>query len=70
MCYVHPKILFPFISRVESEEEQTDSEDDEYMDDIDFQPTTVPKKIVRRESVSAEQVGANTVSYGAGGSKR
>lgn len=48
-------------SRVESEEEQTDSEDDEYMDDIDFQPTAVAKKIVRRESVSAEQVGANTV---------
>ncbi|CAM9501360.1 unnamed protein product [Ectocarpus sp. 13 AM-2016] len=47
-------------SRVESEEEQTDSEDDEYMDDIDLQPTTAPKKIVRRESVSAEQVGANT----------
>eukprot|EP00752_Nemacystus_decipiens_P010119 g9019.t1 len=47
-------------SRVESEEEQTDSEDDEYLDDIDLQPTTVPKKIVRRESVSAEQVGANT----------
>lgn len=40
------------------------------MDDIELQPTTVPKKIVRRESVSAEQVGANTVSYVTGGSKR
>lgn len=49
-------------SRVESEEEKTDSEDDEYMDDMELQATTMAKKVVRRESVSAEQVGANTVS--------
>eukprot|EP00904_Undaria_pinnatifida_P003555 jgi/Undpi1/131/HiC_scaffold_1.g00131.m1 len=45
--------------RVESEEEQTDSEDDEYMDDIELQSTLVAKKGGRRESVSAEQVGGD-----------
>ena len=54
-------------SRVESEEEQTDSEDDEYMDDVDLKSTLVAKKGGRRESVSAEQVGRDIVSIvGAG----
>lgn len=51
----------PHFSRVESEEDQTDSEDDEYMDDVEFQSTTIAKRGVRRESVSAEQAGANAV---------
>lgn len=49
-------------SRVESEEEQTDSEDDEYMDDVELKSTLVAKKGGRRESVSAEQVGGDIVS--------
>lgn len=50
------------LSRVESEEEQTDSEDDEYMDDVELQRLTdTTKKPLRRESVSAEQVAGNTV---------
>lgn len=32
------------------------------MDDIELQSASVSKRDVRRESVSAEQVGANTVS--------
>lgn len=51
------------VSHVESEEEQTDSEDDEYMDDIELKPTQINKRDVRRESVSAEQVGANPVRF-------
>ncbi|CAM9389879.1 unnamed protein product [Ascophyllum nodosum] len=47
-------------SRAESEEEQTDSEDDEFLGDIELQSTTIAKRGVRRESVSAEQVGANS----------
>lgn len=54
-------------SRVESGEEQTDSEDDEYMDDVELKSTLVAKKGGRRESVSAEQVGGDIVSIvGAG----
>lgn len=49
-------------SRVESEEEQTDSEDDEYMDDVELKSTLMAKKGGRRESVSAEQVGGDIVS--------
>lgn len=49
-------------SRVESEEEQTDSEDDEYMDDVELKSTLLAKKGGRRESVSAEQVGGDIVS--------
>lgn len=50
------------LSRVESEEELTDSEDDEYMDDVELQRlTSTTKKPLRRESVSAEQVAGNTV---------
>lgn len=50
-------------SRVGSEEqeEKTDSEDDDYIDDMELLSTTEPKRGIRRESVSAEQVGPNAV---------
>lgn len=51
------------VSRVGSGEqkEQTDSEDDDYVDDIELQSTAEAKRGIRRESVSAEQVRSNAV---------
>ncbi|CAM9251615.1 unnamed protein product [Choristocarpus tenellus] len=49
------------VSRVESEEE-TESDEDEYVGDLEPKPTTFVKPAGRRTSVSAEQVGPNAKS--------